>query len=205
MIRARAHLVVFLALALSCGVRTSAAAALLGLHEAQALVEHTPVFLCAIERGSCPATSDSTVNGGVATVIVRGGCMRFEWIASFYVDLTTGLVTKDGGPFGPLVIETPDLAKLRSEFFAQREQLRLTSSEAVCLLDKARIPVAEGACRRVREVREDSSVFVYSIENACARDVSAEVIVDRYSYALVESKPATSINRLLLKSSANCS
>jgi hypothetical protein len=178
-------------IALCCELQLIALTAPLDLHDAQSLVEHTPAFLRALETGSCPETSDSTVNDSIATIIVRAGCKRFDWIATLYVDLRTGQVTKDGGPSGPILIETPILAKLRSGLLRQREESRLTAPEATCLLEKLKILAAQGPCNRAKIVREEASTFTYSIENACAmgdHDKTGMVIVDRYSYAIADAK-----------------
>jgi hypothetical protein len=173
-----------LAIALLVCVIPAEAEILLSLHDAQVLVEHTPDFLRAVERGQCPQTSDSILNGFIATVVVRGGCRRFDWIANLYVDVRTGAVSTDGGTSGPIAIETRDLAALRTKFFATRAEERLTPSDAMCLLGK--VPPAlqiRESCRRVKIIGEEDGMFAGTIEDTCL-DVIYQLTVDRYSGAV---------------------
>lgn len=191
MIRQCVNVLAFMLLGLSCGDWMNAGTIRLGLREARILVEHTPVFLRAVETGLCPETSDGNVEGDVATVIIRRGCKRFDWIGGLYVNLSTGIVTKDGGASGPIVIENPELAELRKELFAQREEFRLTASEAICLLSKTEIAPAADACRRINVSPQDDGVFLGAIEDTCSKGVRGEVgevIVDRYSRVATDAR-----------------
>jgi hypothetical protein len=143
------------------------AAIRLDLHEARILVEHTPVFLSAITRGECPQTSDAAINGNVATVVIRGGCKRFDWIADLYVDLTQGVITTDNGASGPKNIETPMLVAIRNELFAQRARFLLTSQEALCVVRTIRTLNIGTSCHRLNMERNDENAFTVFVEETC--------------------------------------
>jgi hypothetical protein len=84
------------------GVARADAAVVLGFHEAQLIAERTPGFLEAVKRGLCPQISDGILNGQIATIIIRTGCGDYGsgYILGVYVDVRTGVVTKDSGAPG---------------------------------------------------------------------------------------------------------
>lgn len=179
--RRSAQLALFLAaVPLSAG---SPDAAPLGLHEARILVEHTAVFADAIKEGECPQTGDSAVNGTVATVIVREGCNGGHWIASFFVNLTTGIVTEDPAPEGSSKIETPQLAQLRTSLFALRAAQRISPSEASCLINQIPHPGAADSCSSVRIERVGEDFIYGTMVAQCSNQANKviHVIVNRYS------------------------
>src|SRR5262245_39529453 len=139
--------IVLATLLLSCGSRMNARAKL-GFYEAQLLVEHTPAFLHAVGTGDCPQTSDGLLDGDLATFVVRGGCKQMRWIATFYVDITTGKITVDHSS-GPVTIESDELVELRKSLFARRSQVRLVASDASCLMRTAAVFAVPDSCVRV--------------------------------------------------------
>jgi hypothetical protein len=100
------------------------AAPTLDLQDARNLVQHTPLFERAKAASECPETSDSTLNGHVATIIVRAGCglnLGSGYIGSFYVDVISGEITIDGEK-GPVKVDTPKLTALRKTLFLRKSK-----------------------------------------------------------------------------------
>ena len=161
----------------------SVTAGRLGLREARLLAEHTPVFVRAVASGDCPQSSDSTIHGNIATVVLRQGCKGYGWIDDIYVDLTTGSVRTDDGSTSQAEIQTKELSDLRKSLFATRAAMRLRAKEALCLLRKIPIPETEDVCRRTGVLREGDDVIEARIWNACpgaGKDTALWVTVDRY-------------------------
>ncbi len=154
----------------------------LDLRDARLLVEDTPVFLQAIKNGDCPQTSDANAKGDTATVVVRGGCNGFGWIGDFYVDLTDGTITTDGGVSGPAKIETQSIADLRSALFAKRANERLSPAEALCLLHKLLEQATAEPCRRYSIDQVQDSAFIGVVRNICENaNQPVPFVVDRYN------------------------
>jgi hypothetical protein len=153
----------------------------LGLHEARELVERAPQFLRAAEAGECPQTSDASVNSNIATIVVRGGCGAYSWIADLYVDLSTGTVTTDAGRPGPRMVETAEMARLRNQLFAARARERILADEALCLLKRVPMPAGGGSCQKATLIREGSAAFWGTVENTCGSSTGRplEFAVDR--------------------------
>jgi hypothetical protein len=175
-----AHFVATVMLMPFCGL-ISFAEVPLDLHDARLLVEHTPVFLEAVNEGLCPQTSDAAITADVATVIIRGGCRTYPFIGGLYVNLDNGAITRDGGALGPTIVETKELTALREKLFAMRADRRLSASEAVCLLERVAVASVVPSCRRASIQHENDDVFVAAIESICTNPKqSISLTLDRY-------------------------
>jgi hypothetical protein len=167
------------------------AAVRLGLREAQVLVEHTPAFLRASEKGYCPQTSDGAVNGDSATVVVRGECRYLGVVGDFYVDLRTGVVAQDPGP---AEVRSQELVELRNRLFTMRAEARLVAPEAACLISKLpNVPLKaiKESCRRIMIVSEDDNVILGRIDDICPNPTDSanlQLTVDRYSGAVANAQ-----------------
>lgn len=159
----------------------------LDLRDARILVEHTPVFLQAVNRGECPQTSDAKINGQVATVVVRAGCGSYSWIADLYVQVATGSITTDNGTQSGREIETPELASLRKILFEARAAGALSPAEASCLLRRINIPGIAPSCRKTTVERETDDAIVSAINDICASGKTDTAIVNRYTGAVVDA------------------
>jgi hypothetical protein len=172
-------------LAATLGSSAAPAATVLGLHEARVIVEHTPTFREAKDRGECPQTVDSAIAGNVATVIIRAGCtgpgVGSGWMGGFDVDLTTGFVSRDHSY--PTEFVSPEPGELRAKLFALRAQTAIPTPEIRCLLNRIPLPQVPNPCRRVNITREDDNFVFGTIENSCPNADSGAIhmIVDRYS------------------------
>jgi hypothetical protein len=170
------------------------AAVILGFHETQVLVQHTPLFLEAAKRGQCPQLSDGILNGHVATFVIRGGCKRYSLVGDLYVDVRTGIITKDNGTPGGVAVETPELAELRRTLFAERANARLTRPNAICLLRRVADSLHPGrTCGGVTILSEDDNSFQGSVDDneSCAtipQRGQLTFAIDRYDGSITDVK-----------------
>ncbi len=161
----------------------------LGFHDAQVIAEHTPAFIEAVKAGECPEISDGTLNGSVATFIIRSGCGHdvSGYIVGIYIDTKTGIVTKDNGTRSGLEIESPELAELRKKLFSDRASARITRREAMCLLRVASSLASGGkACGVPTIVSEEDNRFIASA-GGCG-GTPQQLVVDRFIGTVTDLK-----------------
>lgn len=155
----------------------------LSFHDAQLIAERTPAFLDAERTGECPEISDGTLNGPIATFIIRSGCGHdvSGYILGVYVDTRTGAVTRDNGTLRGLEIHTPELAEIVEKLFADRAAARVTRREAMCLLRSAGSPAAgQKTCAGPTILAEEDDRFVGSLGAGC-NSAGRELAVDRFT------------------------
>lgn len=163
----------------------------LSIYDARLLVEHTPAFLRAKEKGLCPTSTDTGIDpydNHLAVSIVRGECKNPEVIQDFEVNLDTGVVRNQAGDTSP--IETKELVSVRNKLFEHRLKARLSQEDASCLFDTIVVPTQGTKCWDISPVGPRGDTFARTSRKTCpdtAKRLNGDLFLDRYSGEITDS------------------